>query len=148
MQSIPGQLVNGMADAGAFRVLPGRALITALVPRGGVTTDNFQFFTQDTPGMQDQAEVGDQIGLPWPNEPRAGASFYGNPAATGDFNNDGFDDLALGVPLEHLVDPDTVPIPNAGVVIAIFGGRQPPLDLEQKIYDLRDRVQDLQYALP
>jgi hypothetical protein len=148
MQAIPGQLVNGEAGAGAFRVLPGMALPTALAPLGGVGVDNFQFFTQETPGVEDQAEAVDQIGLPWPNEPRAGASFFGNVAATGDFNGDNFDDLAIGVPLEDLLDPDTGAIVNAGGVHVFFGGRVPPAGLQMKINDLRNAIQNLENALP
>jgi len=59
-----------------------------------------QFWTQDTGGIADTAEDGDQFG--WA-------------LTVGDFNNDGFDDLAIGVPFEDLSGG------NDGVVTVIYG---------------------------
>ncbi|MCP5113119.1 MAG: hypothetical protein GY953_20000 [bacterium] len=146
--SIPGQMAGGAANAGAFRSLFGTALPSPAAPVGGLTARGTQFFVQGAKGIADEAEAGDQVGLPWPNRPSPPASRFGNPATSGDFNGDGFDDLALGVPLEDLVDPDTGAIPNAGGVHVLFGGRQPPTGQQQQINDLRSVIQDLENLLP
>ena len=48
-----------------------------------------QFWHQNKPGVEDSVEGGDG---------------FGSAVAAGDFNNDGFDDLAVGVPLEVVND--------------------------------------------
>src|SRR4029077_9471581 len=58
---------------------------------------------QDSPGIQDQAESSDQFGFS---------------LASGDFDGDGFDDLAIGVPLEDIGQPV---ISNVGMVAVIYG---------------------------
>ena len=63
--------------AGAVNVLYGSL--------AGLTDQDNQFWTQTVPFIQDAAEDHDQ---------------FGAALATGDFNNDGYDDLAVGVPNE------------------------------------------------
>ncbi len=67
----------------------------------GLTAVGSQAWTQDTPGIPGNAEQGDQ---------------FGRSLAGGDFNADGFDDLAIGVPYK-----DQSGFNNAGRVIIIFG---------------------------
>ena len=69
--------VGTIVDAGAVNVLDGSV--------NGLTSASNQFLTQDTPGIKDQAETGDQ---------------FGTGLATGDFNGDGYADLAVGAPFD------------------------------------------------
>jgi hypothetical protein len=70
---VPLEEVGGARDAGAVNVLPGSA--------GRLTGDGSQYFTQDSPGVVGTAEIID---------------LFGDSLAAGDFNNDSFDDLAVG----------------------------------------------------
>jgi hypothetical protein len=65
-------------DAGAVSVLYGSA--------GGLTTSGGRLFTQDSAGVPDTAEGNDQ---------------FGSALAAGDFNNNGFADLAAGAPSDE-----------------------------------------------
>jgi hypothetical protein len=90
---VPFEFVGAVQDAGAVNVVYGSA--------GGLRGPGSQFFTQDTAGVPGTADPQDNLG-------------FG--LATGDFNRDGFADLAIGVPGE---DIDT--IGSAGAVIALYG---------------------------
>jgi hypothetical protein len=90
--------VGSSADAGSVVVLSGSS-------RGlDVASHRAQVWTQDSPRVQDQAEPGD---------------VFGRAVATGDFNDDGFLDLAVGVPFEDLDG-----VSNAGAVEVLYGGPQ------------------------
>ncbi|MGH2573705.1 MAG: FG-GAP repeat protein [Actinomycetota bacterium] len=95
---VPNEGLGAVADAGAVHVLYGSA--------GGLqaTAPDDQFWHQDSPGVEDSAEKGDEFGFS---------------AAAGDFNNDTFDDLAVGVLLEDL--EGTAPIQDAGAVNVLYG---------------------------
>lgn len=82
-------------DAGAVNVLYGSA--------AGLQADlpDDQLWTQDSTGVQDKAEAGDN---------------FGQALATADFNDDGFPDLAVGVPLEDIAN-----IANVGAVNVLYG---------------------------
>ena len=85
---VRGEDVNGHFLAGAVNVLYGSA--------AGLSGSGSQYFTQNTPGVASSAENNDSFGLA---------------LAAGDFNHDGFADLAVGVPLESLgslVEPGAV----------------------------------------
>jgi hypothetical protein len=69
--------VGGAIGAGAVNVLYGSA--------GGLTGSGSQQFSQGAGGVPGTAETGDE---------------FGHALATGDFDNDGFADLAIGAPLE------------------------------------------------
>jgi hypothetical protein len=86
-----GEDVGSVRDAGAVSVLYGSA--------GGLTSGGSQLFTQNSPGVGSSAEVGD---------------FFGAALAAGDFNGDGFADLAVGVPFE-------VGIVRSGAVNVLYG---------------------------
>jgi hypothetical protein len=76
---VPGEDLGGVEFGGAVHVLGGAG--------GGLTGSGSQLFTQDSPGVGDSAE---------------GFDGFGEALATGDFDNDGFDDLAVGVHREDL----------------------------------------------
>jgi hypothetical protein len=90
---VPFEFVGAIQDAGAVNVLYGSA--------GGLQGPGSQFFTQDTPGVPGTADPQDNLG---------------SGLATGDFDQDGFADLAIGVPGE-----DIGAIGSAGAVIALYG---------------------------
>jgi disulfide bond formation protein DsbB len=74
-----GDVPNPLPEAGVVHVLPGAP--------GGLTGVGSQLWTQDSPGIADQAEDSDRLG---------------SALATGDFNADGPTDLAVGAPGENL----------------------------------------------
>lgn len=93
---VPGEAVSGKNNAGAVNVIYGSAAglsATAAKPD--------QIWTQDSNGINDSAEGGDSLG--WA-------------VATGDFNNDGYTDLAIGAPRESIGSKST-----AGAVNVIYG---------------------------
>lgn len=90
---VPGEDVAGMVDAGAVNVLYGSAT--------GLTASDDQLFTQDSPGVAGAAEAGDR---------------FGSAVAAGDFNGDGYADLAVGAPLE-----DVAGLQDAGAVSVLYG---------------------------
>jgi FG-GAP repeat len=89
----PGESVGGIIGAGAVNVLSGGA--------GGLTGSGSQLFTQDTPGVGSIAEADDS---------------FGDTLTAGDFNTDGFADLAIGAPLESIPS-----IFEAGTVNVLYG---------------------------
>jgi len=85
-------------DAGAVNVIYGSfgGLSATAVPD--------QFWHQDSPGIEDEVEPGDR---------------FGSALAAGDFNGDGLDDLAIGVPGE--TQRYTFLRTGAGAVNVIYG---------------------------
>lgn len=78
------EYTTGVIDnAGAVHVIYGSA--------SGLTATGNQLFTQDTTGIVDAAESGD---------------LFGDTLAAGDFDKNGTDDLAIGVPSEDFTSPD------------------------------------------
>jgi FG-GAP repeat/BNR repeat-like domain len=91
---VPGEDIGLATDAGGVEVLYGSA--------SGLqaTSRDDQFFSQSISGVEDNSEVGDR---------------FGAAVAAGDFNGDGFDDLAVGVPGED------IPAADAGAVNVLYG---------------------------
>jgi hypothetical protein len=92
---IPGEDVGTISNAGAIEVRYGAA------SRSAALETRRQLFHEDSTGVPDNAGVDDE---------------FGHALATGDFDGDTFDDLAVGVPLES-VGGDT----DSGRVFAFYG---------------------------
>lgn len=92
---IPGEDIGSISNAGAIAVLYGTS--------SGITASGDQFIHQDTTYVNGAAEAGDR---------------FGYALATGDFNDDGVDDLAVGIPYENIGSTS-----DAGSV-QIFHGQQ------------------------
>jgi FG-GAP repeat len=93
--------IGAVSDAGAVNVIYGSSnglSATSPIPD--------QFWTQDTSNVNDLVEEGD---------------IFGNALSSGDFNGDGFDDLAIGVPLEDVVTETRGTQFNAGAVNVLYG---------------------------
>jgi hypothetical protein len=75
----PAEDVGGVFDAGAVNVLYGGA--------GGLTGTGSQYVTQNTAGVGSSAEQSD---------------LFGSELTAGDFNHDGYTDLAIGVIFEDV----------------------------------------------
>lgn len=91
---VPGSMVNGQDNAGAVQVLYGTV--------SGLTTDNHQLWSQDSAGIIGTAEEDDS---------------FGTALTTGDFNDDGYADLAIGVRLEDVAVADD----RAGAINILYG---------------------------
>jgi hypothetical protein len=89
----PGEDTDGRNAAGGVNVLFGSA--------AGLTATGDQFWGQNSPGVLGGAENFD---------------FFGDVLTVGDFDDDGFDDLAIGAPGE-----DIGAIANAGATTVLFG---------------------------
>jgi hypothetical protein len=92
----PLDSVAGRSNAGAVNVIYGSE-------RSGLREDPDQQFTQDTRGIRGAADAHDR---------------FGSALATGDFDGDGFGDLAIGSPGE-----DIAGVRNTGVVQVLYGRR-------------------------
>jgi len=91
---VPRRTVSTNADAGEVLVLYGSS--------AGLGAEDHQLWSQASPGVSDSADVGD---------------YFGWALAAGDFDGDGDDDLAIGVPGEGFVGGD-----DAGAVNVLPGG--------------------------
>lgn len=67
----------------------------------GFSANNNQLWSQDSPGIAENSQ---------------GGEFFGSALASGGFDNDGFDDLAIGVPVEHNGTE-----PGLGAVHVLYG---------------------------
>jgi hypothetical protein len=96
---VPGESIGSVQGAGAVNVLFGSA--TGLRASASGTTPEDQFWHQGKPGVEDVEEDNDN---------------FGSSLASGDFNNDGKDDLAVGVFSESIGS-----IYGAGAVNLLYG---------------------------
>jgi hypothetical protein len=92
----PGEDPGGVVDAGAVQILYSNT-------RGVITTEGTQYWSQRGSGIEDEPEADDR---------------FGSALAAADFNGDGYDDLAIGVPTE---DHEAINFIDAGAVNVIFG---------------------------
>jgi hypothetical protein len=90
---VQGEEVDGVRAAGAVNVIYGSPT--------GLLWDGNQFWSQDTLGIPDDAEVSD---------------LFGSSLGSGDFNGDGMADLVVGVAFEDIGDTA-----DAGAVNVIYG---------------------------
>lgn len=124
----PGETIGTQTGAGAVQVLYG-------VRGVGLSAAGSQFWHQDSPGIGGGAEEGD---------------YFGFSLGVGDFNGDGFDDLAVGVPYE-----DITTVGEAGAFHVIYGGTGGLTEIGDQVWwrgenDLPGAVQfaeNLGYAL-
>jgi hypothetical protein len=84
---VPGESVGTTLYAGAVQVLYGSSSGLRASPAGDSTGRTDQMWHQNSPGVEDFAQGTDNFGLS---------------LASGDFNSDGKDELAVGVPLENI----------------------------------------------
>ncbi len=90
---VPREDIGSIVNAGAFNVLYSTP--------GGLSTVGTQLWHQNSAGVLGAAEAGD---------------LFGAALAAGDFNNDGYDDLAIGVPGESIGS-----VAGAGAANVMFG---------------------------
>jgi hypothetical protein len=121
---VPFEDIGSTGDAGAVHVLYGAS--------GGLRNSTLnQTFTQGSAGIPDVAEAAD---------------YFGWSLATGDFNADGYADLAVGAPYEDYEvyigpPPPFITYTNMGVATVIYGsatglnGSKPAVELSRNGVD-------------
>src|SRR5262245_3863116 len=97
---IPGEDVQAISNAGAVHIIYGSG--------AGLTIAADEYRQQDKPNVNDHCETDD---------------LFGYAVAAGDFNNDGFDDLAVGIPYEDIGGES-----DAGAVAVFYGDPNGLLD--------------------
>jgi hypothetical protein len=89
----PGEAIGDLAGAGAVNILYGSS--------DGLSTAGNQLFSQNSSGVNGVSETGD---------------LFGSSLVAGDFDGDGNDDLAIGVPGEDIGSTQ-----SAGMVNVLYG---------------------------
>jgi hypothetical protein len=116
--SIPGEEVGTIRDAGRVVILYGTA--------DGLTAAGSQSREQGQRGVRDVAEEDD---------------YFGQSLATGDFDGDGYADLAIGTPQE-----DVVLEVNAGMVNVLYGSPNGLTSEGNRAFTLEDYTADDEYG--
>ena len=98
---VRNEAVGNITQAGAVNVIYGSSDGVSAVRLSPGNGRADQIWTQESPNIEDNAEEAD---------------FFGSALATGDFNKDGFYDLAIGVPWESVGT-----LWKAGAVNVIYG---------------------------
>ncbi len=98
---IPGASVANQPDAGEVLVIPGAA--------SGFDLTGATLWTQNSDGVKDKVEP------PFELEGHHLTEQFGSALAAGDFDGDGFDDLAIGV------GESTKTVPNSGAIHVLHG---------------------------
>ncbi len=110
----PGATIGGQASAGDVIVIYGSA--------GGLTTN-----TAGIPGRQLWYESRIPDVFIGGNLISEAGDLFGSALASGDFNGDGFSDLAIGIPNKKVTTHTVLGIPivhdEAGAVVVIFGSK-------------------------
>ena len=107
---VPGEDVGSTNGAGGVNVLFGSS--------GGLTTSGSQWFDQDTTGILEAAETSDS---------------FGRALAIGDLNDDGYEDLVVGVPYETVGSEA-----SAGGVNVLYGSAAGLTDTDNQWFDQSD----------
>lgn len=115
---ISGEYVGGIADttggkyqAGAVQPLRGTS--------AGLTAQGEDQLSLDSPGIKGVAESRDGGAYPEESDGQWGDRF-GATLVSGDFDNDGFDDIVVGVPDKQVVGTDSVQF--HGAISVLYGG--------------------------
>ena len=114
---VPNLDVSGRVNAGAVLIINGSA--------AGPALEQHFVLTQASDGIPDSPEDSDR---------------FSSALAWGDFNGDGFDDLAIGAASEDVDAPGTVP--NAGSVTVVYGSPH-GLDGDDGVHDAQVFAQGL-----
>ena len=112
-----GDLCDDPDEAGAVNVLYGSS--------AGLRSSGNQIWHQDSTGIKDSVEEDDG---------------FGYALAAGDFNGDGFDDLAIGVPGENGIDTALFFFDGEGAVNVLYGSASGLSDVNDQYWD-RDSVE-------
>ncbi len=102
----PGETVNGKNGAGAVNIIYGG--------KNGLKTGKNQVWSQDSKAIKGEAQAYER---------------FGSSLATGDFNGDGYSDLAVGAPDEKINDQYSV-----GAVNVIYGSEKGLTAIKNKIF--------------
>lgn len=105
---VGSETVDGVSDAGAVDVIYGSSAGLRTSPASDGTGRTDQLWTQNSPGVEEKAEFFDLVGTV---------------VASGNFNGDGFDDLAITALDEDLPYGAHYPgaVNNPGVVHVLYG---------------------------
>jgi hypothetical protein len=101
------ETIDGKAGAGSVHVLYGTA--------AGLAASGNQYLYQDMVTLLGVSEGGDR---------------FGNSLAAGDFDGDGYADLAIGVRGQDVINQDLIAINQAGAVHVLYGSYQAGLSGE------------------
>jgi hypothetical protein len=106
---VPGEFIGGIRAAGAVNVLYG------IGNNIGLSSLGSQLWYQDSPGILDESQVED---------------YFGNSLAAGDFDGDGFGDLAIGVIGESVSNHEA-----GGAVCVLYGSGDGLLSADNQLWN-------------